>query len=184
MYAHEHATGAHTECKKKIRSWKIYILPSHHSRHDYVEYVPMSDGMQTLTTEQHSPLGKTTMCWRNATMSQLTKWKCKEQLSYSHKYKNIHTRDLHSCRSTAGPTWACVCVGRGRIKLFAGLPQNRNDLNIKCIKYVNCYLSVAQKQKEQLILTLKRLTWQARQSFYFFYFQSFYFLECLKGSAM
>ncbi len=58
---------------------------------EYVECVPMSDGMQTLTTEQHSPLGKTTMCWRNATMSQLTKWKCKEQLSYSHKYKNIHT---------------------------------------------------------------------------------------------
>ncbi len=29
----------------------------------------------------------------------------------------------------------CVCAGRGRIKLFAGLPQNRNDLNTKCIKH-------------------------------------------------
>ncbi len=49
----------------------------------------------------------------------------------------------------------CVCAGCGRIKLFAGLPQNRNDLNIKCLKHINCYLSVAHKQKEQLILTLK-----------------------------
>ncbi len=105
----------HTQ--NKIRSWKIYILPSHHSRHDYVEYVPMSDGMQTLTTEQHSPLGKTTMCWRNATMSQPTKWKCKEQLSYSHKYKNIHTRDLHSCRSTAGPN----ATGCGAGQLLMGV---------------------------------------------------------------
>ncbi len=46
-------------------------------------------------------------------------------------------------------------TGYMRIKLFAGLPQNRNYLNIKCLKHINCYLSVAQKQKEQLILTLK-----------------------------
>ncbi len=120
----------HTQ--NKIRSWKIYILPSHHSRHDYVEYVPMSDGMQTLTTEQHSPLGKTTMCWRNATMSQLTKWKCKEQLSYSHKYKNI----LETCTPAGVPRdptqqgavrdnswWASA--GAGRDLCVCGTRENK-----------------------------------------------------------
>ncbi len=79
-------------------------------------------------------------------------------------------RDLHStgcgtgqlsmgeCGCGFGWEETCVCAGCGRIKKIAGLPQNRNYLNIKCLKHINCYLSFAQKQKEQLILTLKWLT--------------------------
>ncbi len=87
-------------------------------------------------------------------------------------FEDYRTRDLHSRGSTAGPNATgcgagqllmgecgreetCVCAGCGRVKLFAGLPQNRNYLNIKCLKHINLYLSVVQKQKEQLILTLK-----------------------------
>ncbi len=82
----------------------------------------------------------------------------------------VWSRDLHSNATgcSAGQLlmgecgcWreeTCVCAGCGRVKLFAGLPQNRSYLNIKCLKHINCYLSVAQKQKEQIILTLKGLT--------------------------
>ncbi len=78
-------------------------------------------------------------------------------------------RDLHSHGSTAGlNATGCsvgqllmgecgcrqeetfVCAGCGRIKLFAGLPQNRNYLNIKCLKHIDCYLSVAKSKRNNL----------------------------------
>lgn len=74
-YTHKHATGAQTN-KRSTTSQTSQQTQLHRATtmtpDDLGQDWMQCNDMQTLTTEQHSPLGKMTMCWRSATMTQLT----------------------------------------------------------------------------------------------------------------
>ncbi len=74
-----------------------------------------------------------------------------------------------------GQEETCVCAGCGRIKLFVGLPQNRNDLNIKCLKHK--LFICCTKAKRTTNINIKKINMRklGRVSIY---------NTCLKGCAM